>query len=967
MAEQKKDFFISRTGADAKWAQWIGAVLEENGYTVILQDWDFRLGSNIVSNMHKALRESCRMILVISSDYLQSGYCEEEWTNAIAQSKLSGEYEIVPIRVEDVSPDGMLTARNYISLFQFVGEEKEKDAEAFLLEQIKQEIPRVRPAVYPGAVQKTQARAAFPGAMPTHNLPYGRNPHFTGRDDTLRTIHQNFEAGDTVAITQSIAGLGGIGKTQTAMEYAYRYAAHYKTIWWVAAETPQTTQESFLKFVRKMQLLPPDIMEESIITGAVQNWLSQNEGWLFIYDNATGGKQLEPYLPHTATGHVLITTRDTTMNVSQSVSLDVFSPEDALDFLAKRTGIPGDKDNAALLAERLGHLPLALEQAAAYIYENHICYADYLKMIYKYGLRMLEEESTITNYGKTVSVTWLISMKELKKSTKYLLYWYSCFAPNNIDVAWFSKNADLLPLAILKTCTDERRLNQALTELARYSLIRREGTKVSIHRLLLEVLREEWQAEHTLLSLLWLYRCYHLVKRIYTYKYGNIESRKQFILLLPHALTIAERAERFLRSFRSQVYISDIYEVTGNGYSGMGLYDAALEWHQRALVLREKILGKENLATAATYEHIAQIARIKGKYDEALELYQKTLRIRKKKLGERHPDTMISYDGIATVYGSQDRCSEALEWHQKALVIGEDVLGKEHLGTAAIYHNIAATYERQSKYAEALAWYRKALDIEESKEHPHAASSYSSIAGVCVHEEKYDEALIWNRKALDIREKMLGSKHPDTAESYAGIAEVYYNQGDYDKALDLYQKALRVFKIAFDEESPQVAALYCSIANVFSNQGEYEKSLEWYRKALNIREKVLGKEHSDTAVTYNNIAKAYDRQGDGKKALEWYRKALDVREKVLGREHQLTATTHRNISYVYEQQGDFCNALSWMQKAYPIFKKVFGDEHTKTRYSLEALEDFYTKCNLPTPFQTWLTETFPEEEPQNLE
>ena len=545
-------------------------MLEENEYKTEIQAWDFEDGDNFVAHVSDALEICACVIFVLSKKYFESAWCKEEWTSALAKGM-----PMIPIRIEKVEPPGLLNARSYVDFFGLTEEAARKK----LLDVVEKKIngiPRVPVGESPFLEERVQG------------LPYPRNPHFTGRDDILRTIHQNFGAGDTVAITQSIAGLGGIGKTQTAMEYAYRYAAHYKTIWWVAAETPQTTQESFLKFVRKMQLLPPDIMEESIITGAVQNWLSQNEGWLFIYDNAAGGKQLEQYLPRTATGHVLITTRDTTMKVAQSVSLNVFSPEDALDFLAKRTGIQDDETNAALLAERLGHLPLALEQAAAYIYENSIGYADYLELLEEYDLEMFDEEGEITHYDKSVNATWMVSMKMLKRSAKHLLYLCSFLSSDNIDIRWFRENNELLPPTLLETCTDERCLNQALTDLVKYSLVQRKKYKISMHRLFQEVIQLHLIKKHRCLSWSLLFFCVCLVEENCRFEFGNVESNERFVAFSTHALAVAKKAEQIVKSSRSLLRVSNIYDFVGRGYFYLGLYDAALKCEQQALCIREK-------------------------------------------------------------------------------------------------------------------------------------------------------------------------------------------------------------------------------------------------------------------------------------------------------------------------------------------------------------------------------------------
>ena len=254
---------------------------------------------------------------------------------------------------------------------------------------------------------------------------------------------------------------------------------------------------------------------------------------------------------------------------------------------------------------------------------------------------------------------------------------------------------------------------------------------------------------------------------------------------------------------------------------------------------------------------IARVFDSQGEYTKALEWYEKALAIKEKVLGKEHPDTAKTYNNIATVYDSQGKYDEALEWHQKALAIKEKVLGKEHPSTAVTYGNIGKVYNCQGDYDKALEWFQKALAIAEKvlgKEHPDTATTYNNIAGIYDSQGDYAQALEWYQKALAIAEKVLGKEHPDTATTYNNIALVYDNQGKYDEALECYQKALDIQEKVLGKEHPHTATTYNNIAIVYDNQGKYDEALECYQKALAIVEKVLGKEHPHTATTYNNIA-----------------------------------------------------------------------------------------------------------------
>ena len=263
---------------------------------------------------------------------------------------------------------------------------------------------------------------------------------------------------------------------------------------------------------------------------------------------------------------------------------------------------------------------------------------------------------------------------------------------------------------------------------------------------------------------------------------------------------------------------------------------------------------------------IADIYDSQGDYSKALEWYEKALAIKEKVLGKEHPSTATTYNNIAGVYESQGDYPKALEWCEKALAVSEKVLGKEHPSTATTYNNIAFVYSREGDYPKALEWYEKALAISEKilgKEHPDTATTYNNIASIYSRQVDYLKALKLYEKDLAVSEKVLGKEHPSTATTYNNIAFVYSRQGDYPKALEWYEKDLAIREKVLGKEHPDTATTYNNIALVYSRQGDYPKALEWYEKALAISEKVLGKEHPSTATIYNNIVEVYKNQGDG--------------------------------------------------------------------------------------------------------
>jgi len=807
MENKAKDFFISYTMSDEQWATWIAGTLENAGYTTIIQAWDFEPGENFVLNMDKALKLGKRFIAVVSKAYLESLYCQAEWTAAFTKDPSMEKSLFIPVRIENVKIEGLLAPVVYIDLFGKGKEEAEKE----LLGSVSTEgRPRNRPS-FPGT-----KKVKFPGELPFNNLPENRNPHFIGRIEVLKKIRSTFEQKEAVALTQAIAGLGGVGKTQVALEYAYTYGYEYERIWWINAEKEETIFASFQKFALKNEIIDRDTKESEIIIEAVRNWMQQHNNWLFIYDNAEEfenkeGRKFKDYLPRQNTDrrHVLITSRNKRWeHLATVIALEVFSPEEATKFLASRTKLPHDEYQDEL-AKKLGYLSLALEQAGAYICHTDNCgYKEYLLLLDEYHLELFKDSpDTITK--ESVHATWNISFKKItNKSSRELLNLCAFFAPDNIRCEWFTAASEVLPESLRGIVSDKREYNKVITQLTQYSLVScSKDNSLSIHRLVQEVIRDSLNPKQAI----WRNYCISIVLNNLRFTgFSTAESRTDFLILAPHM----DSATTGISKDDATVEISQLYSFLGWGFKELANYHRTLEFYGKALNIREKVLGKEHPDTATTYNNMATAYQAQGEYECALEYYGKALNIRKKVLGKEHPDTAAIYNNMAGVYQVQYDYKCALEYYVKALNIAEKILGKEHPNTATTYNNIALVYQLQFDYECALGYYMKALNIFENvlgKEHPDTATTYNNIAGVYQLQFDYERALEYYGKALNIREKVLGKEHPFTASTYNNIALVYKWQGDYDRAL------------------------------------------EYYGKALNICEKVLGKEHPETKTVLDNI------------------------------------------------------------------------------------------------------------------
>ncbi|MGI6634222.1 MAG: metallophosphoesterase [Christensenellales bacterium] len=263
------------------------------------------------------------------------------------------------------------------------------------------------------------------GKLPFNNIPYDENPNFTGRTEILKEIKNHLNPGEKKPHSLALHGLGAVGKTEIALEYTLQNGHLYDAIWWVNAENDLAIINSYRGFLQKKGMIQKDAPYKSEeILQLIKGWMKENDNWLFLYDNAESEKDLTPYLPRVNTGHILITTQDWNWRNSKRIWVDVFKPQEAVDFF-NRFDLKGSPKDAGDLAKALGYLPLALDQAAAYMLVHNKTYQEYHDLFQKYRLEALEKADYKSADGKTVATTWHMALKKMTMK-----------APNNCSGFW---------------------------------------------------------------------------------------------------------------------------------------------------------------------------------------------------------------------------------------------------------------------------------------------------------------------------------------------------------------------------------------------------------------------------------------------------------------------------------------------------------------------------------------------------
>ena len=491
------DFFISYTQADRAWAEWIAWQLEEDRYRVLVQAWDFVGGSNWVTRMQDGVTRADRTIALLSTEYLTSVYGQAEWQAAWAGDPLGDDHKLLTVRVTDCDRPGLLA--------QVVGPDVFGCTEAQARGRLRRLVTgavqgRTKPGsapAFPGAGRAVPRRPDFPGALPTVWKVPARNANFTGRERDLTDLAAELSSGSTVTV-RSVHGMGGVGKTQLVTEYAYRNATDYDLVWWIDTETPALVPDQFTALAAALgQEVVPD---PDAVRAAVHESLRTTPGWLLIFDNAEDMAVVKQWLPAIplkggTPGHVLVTTRRAGFaGLGKVLDLDVLPTEDAVALL--RTRLPSLPDAHAIgIAEALGCLPLALEQAAAYLDQTGMPPVDYLLLL-RTRLADLACKGHPDHHRDTIATLWDLSLQriaEASPSAVQVLDICAYLAPEPIPLDLFTTHPELLPEPLSAAASDPLAFSDALAVVTDYSLAKRSPSTIQLHRLVQAVIR----ARHT--------------------------------------------------------------------------------------------------------------------------------------------------------------------------------------------------------------------------------------------------------------------------------------------------------------------------------------------------------------------------------------------------------------------------------------------------------------------------------------
>jgi tetratricopeptide (TPR) repeat protein/transcriptional regulator with XRE-family HTH domain len=714
------------------------------------------------------------------------------------------------------------------------------------------------------------------------NVPRSRNPFFTGREEVIAQLRSWLSAGSVtlpqtprpIGVERSeipyhwsvaICGLGGVGKTQIAVEYAYRYRQDYRAVLWTQADSHDDLVSGFVAIANLLDLPQKNASDQKFVVAAVKGWLENTTGWLLIFDNADIPELLEPFMPCNPKGYILLTSRDQIfdrLNIRNVIQLDKMRPDEAIEFLFNCTGrsfpesmsekpvkttevvttetdirsndfsrscpqnlqlkttevVTTEFEAAKQLAAELDYLPLALEQAAAYIKRLKCSFRDYLRSFRQRGLELLEKTQNAVQYPFSVATTWRLNFEQVEQksaASAELLRMSAFLYPDRIPLELFTLGKTALSPALSKAFSGAEEnpliLDEALELLMQYSLIARApGSQTySIHRLVQAVLKAgmDETAHRNWIN--------YVVKALNcAFPPAEFQYWKLCEQLIPHVQTCAGHVEKWKVGCEEAVQL----------FNRAGLYltqrmrlNEAEALTQQALTICEEVLPQNHPDTAQCLHYLGGLLAFRDRFDEAERMLRRALEIREKTLGPDHPDTAQSLGAVGNLFLLRRKClNEAEQLLKQAYLIYENCFGTNHRNTVGTLEELGIIYF------------------------------------ICM---KFHEAEQCFRQVLTIRQHALGPEHPDTGQVFSFLGVLYHKQGKIVEAERNYERALVIQRKTLGEENPFTAMTAGNLAQVDHFQGKRAEADELYRYWLTTMEK-------SALATYPYLIEGLERYAD---------------------------------------------------------------------------------------------------------
>jgi tetratricopeptide (TPR) repeat protein/transcriptional regulator with XRE-family HTH domain len=717
--------------------------------------------------------------------------------------------------------------------------------------------------------------------------------------------------GGRVSVVFAVTGIRGVGKTQVAAACArQRIAERWRLVAWVDA----TDEASVLVGLAQVAVaagMGSASEDARMLAAGVRHWLeADGERRLLVFDNATDLDGLRPFLPAGGAAQVVITSsRRSVEGLGTPVPVDVFTENEALAFLAKRTRLD-DHAGARELGRELGFLPLGLAQAAALIAHEHLSYATYLGRLRALPVANYLRRAEGDSYPYRLAEAVVLSLRAAEARDPYgvcarLVGLVAVLAETGVPrwVLHLAASAGVLGHGQVGAAE----VDAGVGILADASLLGfTVDESVVAHRLVMRVTRERLAAEGGLSMMLAgtvkvLEEVADRIREPWRDPARVRELAEQVSAVVAHAAShpdaVAGVATGLLRLRLQSVYLLNMLG------DSTGLAIAAAE---PLAVECDRLLGADHPDTLSACVNLAHAYRAAGRTSEAILLLERTLADRERILGGDHPDTLQSRNNLAMAYQDAGRMSEAVPMYERTLADRERILGGDHPDTLQSRNNLAAAYRAAGQMSGAVPMYERTLADRErilGGDHPDTLRSRNNLAAAYRAAGRTSEAILLLERTLADRERILGGDHPDTLQSRNNLAMAYQDAGRMSEAVPMYERTLADRERILGGDHPDTLRSRNNLAMAYQDAGRMSEAISLNEHTLADCERLLGTDHPATLTSRNNLAAAYQSAGRTAEAIPILERTLADCERLLGTDHPDTLTSRNNLAAAYQSAG----------------------------------------------------------------
>jgi tetratricopeptide (TPR) repeat protein len=829
---------------------------------------------------------------------------------------------------------------------------------------------------------------------PSRYLPFSPNTNFIGRADEIDALEQRlFVEQDCQKI--AVVGLGGVGKTQVALQFAYSVLEKHPnvSVFWIHALSLETYDQACREVAGVLGLVGAEEGKEDV-KELIQRYLSADRAgrWMLVVDNADdmdalGGHDSEKgildYLPESELGLTVFTTRDKKTahalagnNIVDVEKLGLVTASDLLKKMLTRKDLLYESAVVNKLLVELDCLPLAITQAAGFINVNPVSIDEYLghlrgtesNLVYI----MSEEMRDHTRYkhaANAVAKTWLVSFDQIIRQNAHaaeLLQYISC-------IEWKA-----IPRSILPVIEPKARMTTAIGTLWSYSFIttRGDGKTYDMHRLV-HVAARVWVQQKDLVVETQKRALEHLAKVFPSDDYDNREAWRKCI---PHAARMRDAKDcghigargklclkvgRCLRvdgrirdavgwleesrDLRKELPEDHVDTLLTQHYLAIAYLDdghikEAVRLLKHEVAIHERVLVDDHSDRLASQHDLARAYLANGQLKDAVRLLENVVAIRERVLAEDHPDRLVSQHELASAYQAEGQVKDAVRLLENVVAIRERVLAEDHPDRLISQHNLASAYLANGQVKEAVRLLEHVVATNErvlAEDHPDRLASQHELASAYLANGQVKDAVRLLEHVVAIRERVLAEDHPDRLHSQHNLARAYLANGQVKDVVRLLEHVVALRERVLAEDHPDRLASQNNLARVYLANGQVKEAVRLLEHVVTIHERVRAEEHPDRLTSQHNLARAYLADGQVEKAVELLEHVVAIRERVLAEDHPSRLKSQHSHASAYLANGQVRDAVRLLEHVVATNERVLAEDHPDRLASQHELARAY--------------------------